>query len=90
MNDEEVIKSLTNIKGIGRWTAEMFLIFALGRLNVLSFGDVGLQRAIKWLYSKDSLTTAELAQCKERWDPYNTIASLYLWEVINRGLVTSK
>ncbi|OFW74924.1 MAG: hypothetical protein A2201_06375 [Alicyclobacillus sp. RIFOXYA1_FULL_53_8] len=90
MDDEDVIKSLTNIKGIGRWTAEMFLIFSLGRLNVLSFGDMGLQKAIKWIYDKDSVSNAELAQYKQRWHPYNTIASLYLWELIDRGLVTSK
>lgn len=55
--NEEVIKVLTNVKGIGRWTAEMFLIFSLGWLDVLSTSDVGLLRAIRWLYSLDSEPT---------------------------------
>jgi DNA-3-methyladenine glycosylase II len=86
--NEEIIKVLTNIKGIGRWTAEMFLIFSLGRLDVLSTSDVGLQRAIRWLYSLDSEPTKiEIAKYDERWNPYQTVASLYLWEAVNRKLI---
>lgn len=85
--DEEVIDSLTKIKGIGRWTAEMFLIFSLGRLNVFSTADVGLQRAITWLYNlKASPSTLELERLKDRWSPYCTVAALYLWEVINQKI----
>ena len=51
MGNETVIQQLTQVKGIGRWTAEMFLIFSLGRLDVLSLLDIGLQRGVKWLYS---------------------------------------
>lgn len=50
LQDDEVIKTLTNIKGIGKWTAEMFLIFSLGRLNILSYSDVSIRNGIKWLY----------------------------------------
>jgi DNA-3-methyladenine glycosylase II len=54
MSNDEVIKILTSVKGIGRWTAEMFLIFSLGRMNISSFFDAGLQRASKWLYQMEN------------------------------------
>ncbi|RED77605.1 MULTISPECIES: DNA-3-methyladenine glycosylase family protein [Cohnella] len=88
MDDEEVVRSLTSIKGIGRWTAEMFLIFYLGRPDVLSFGDRGLQRAAEWLYVAnmgDGLSHLQHKQAE--WKPYSTIVSLYLWEAINTGLI---
>ncbi len=83
MEDEEVVRVLTGVKGIGRWTVEMFLIFSLGRLDVFSEADVGLQRAIGWLYGGE----VEHLPMVEAWSPYKTIASLYLWEVINQGLI---
>jgi DNA-3-methyladenine glycosylase II len=94
--DEAVVAALTKIKGVGRWTAEMFLIFSLGREDVLSLGDVGLRRAARWLYGSgepdpvaDEAASVDLAQLGETWRPYRTIASLYLWEAVNRGLVGS-
>ncbi|WP_158453704.1 DNA-3-methyladenine glycosylase family protein [Paenibacillus beijingensis] len=86
--DDEVIESLTKVKGIGRWTAEMFLIFFLGREDVLSLGDAGLRRAVCWLY-EDGIKTAPgvLERHGEKWRPYRTVASLYLWEAVNRGHV---
>ncbi|WP_370991352.1 DNA-3-methyladenine glycosylase family protein [Bacillus tropicus] len=86
MNDTNVINSLTKVKGIGKWTAEMFLIFSLGRLNILSKNDVGLQRGIKWLYSIED-DELNLDYLFEKWSPYNTIVSLYLWEIVNRGFI---
>ena len=87
--DSEVIAQLTKIKGIGSWTAEMFLIFSLGRLNVLSVKDVGLQRAMKWLYQLDQYPDAvTMKKYGALWDPYCSIASLYLWEIVNRGLIS--
>ena len=66
----------------------MFLIFSLGRLDVLSTSDAGLLRAIRWLYFLDSEPTKnEMAKYDERWSPYQTVASLYLWEAINRKLI---
>jgi len=89
MTDQEVIQELTKIKGIGQWTAEMFLIFSLGRLDILSMADVGLQRAIKWLYKLDSAPNAfTLKELREVWSPYCTVASLYLWEVINQDYIS--
>ena len=62
-DDNKVIEVLTRIKGIGRWTSEMFLIFSLGRLDVISFGDAGLRRAIRWLYDfENNLNNSEIAK----------------------------
>ncbi|MBS4021401.1 MAG: DNA-3-methyladenine glycosylase 2 family protein [Dethiobacter sp.] len=88
LDNAAILESLTGVRGVGNWTAEMFLIFSLGRLNVLAVADAGLRSAVKWLYRLDSLPTKEemLAQGKA-WEPYETIASLYLWEAVNRRLV---
>jgi DNA-3-methyladenine glycosylase II len=85
--DEEIILGLTAVKGIGRWTAEMFLIFSLGRPDVFSCGDLGLKRALCWLYKREEASAAFLKECASRWSPNGTVASLYLWEAINRGYV---
>ncbi|MFX3635689.1 MAG: DNA-3-methyladenine glycosylase [Candidatus Pristimantibacillus sp.] len=88
LDNEEVIAVLTEVKGIGRWTAEMFLIFFLGREDVLSLGDAGLRRAANWLYGAEGgLGPAYLEIQSPNWKPYRTIASLYLWEAINLGHV---
>ena len=87
LTDEEVIYSLTQVKGIGRWTAEMFLIFSLGREDIFAFDDVGLQRAVKWLYMLDDVSPDKLKVLSEEWKPYRTAASLYLWEVINQDFI---
>lgn len=88
LSEEEAIKELTKIKGIGKWTAEMFLMFALGREDVFSHGDVGLQNAIKKIYKDrlpfdkdgkwkyDPLLTEEIVI---KWSPYRTIAARILW-----------
>jgi DNA-3-methyladenine glycosylase II len=78
--DEEIIEMLVKIKGIGRWTAEMFLIFSLGRPDVFSFGDLGLRNAVKKLYKlRKDPSPARLQQLSKRWQPHRTTASLYLW-----------
>ncbi|MCM2535152.1 DNA-3-methyladenine glycosylase [Neobacillus pocheonensis] len=86
LTNDEVIASLTSVKGIGKWTAEMFLIFSLGRENVLSLLDVGLQRGAKWLYNKEDGKKI-LEERAANWEPYHSIASLYLWEAVNQDLV---
>lgn len=73
--DEDVITALTEIPGIGRWTAEMFLIFGLRRPDVLALGDAGLQRAARLLYGAD----VELKGVGQAWRPYCSVASWYLW-----------
>src|SRR5262249_50510262 len=87
MEDSEVIERLTQVKGIGKWTAKMFLIFSLGRKNVLSLGDVGLQRAARWLYENPEHV---LKSRFEAWSPVNSLVSIYLWESVNRGYVDKR
>jgi DNA-3-methyladenine glycosylase II len=87
----EIITQLTAVKGIGTWTAEMFLIFSLGRLDILSLKDLGLKRAIQWLYGLKKFPSEQtMLKYGKKWAPYQTVASLYLWEVINRGLIKEK
>lgn len=80
LGDEEVITQLTRVKGIGRWTAEMFLIFSLGRADVLPVGDLGFRAALRRHYGLAELPGS--AQCQAiaaPWRPYCSIATLYLW-----------
>ncbi len=80
LSDDDVIAELTAVKGIGRWTAEMFLIFSLGRPDVLAIDDGALRSTVAWLYrldGEDSRTA--IARIGEAWAPYRTAASLYLW-----------
>jgi DNA-3-methyladenine glycosylase II len=80
-SDEEVISHLTTVKGIGRWTAEMFLIFTLDRPDVFSVGDLGLRNAIKKLYKlKDNATALDYNKIAEAWSPYRSTACRYLWK----------
>ena len=81
--DDEVVAELTKVKGIGRWTAEMFLIFSLGRLDVLPVGDLGLRKGVQKLHSLPELPEKdEIEKIAEKWRPYRTVATWYLW----RGL----
>lgn len=73
--DDDVIAALVELPGIGRWTAEMFLIFGLRRPDVLALGDAGLQRAARLLYGED----ADLESVGQSWRPYCSVASWYLW-----------
>jgi DNA-3-methyladenine glycosylase II len=81
MTDEEVIEHLTQVKGVGVWTAQMFLMFTLKRPNVLPTGDFGVRMAMKKLYKKRKLPKPEqmekIAKC---WEPYRSIACWYLWK----------
>jgi DNA-3-methyladenine glycosylase II len=80
MSDEEVIEALTDIKGVGVWTAHMFLIFALRRPNVLPVGDLGVRMAVKRLYKKRKLPTPKQMELLARnWHPYCSYAAWYLW-----------
>jgi len=83
-DDEEVIRQLTAIKGVGRWTAEMFLIFSLAREDVFSFGDVGLLNAISKLYGNGAaLSKDEVKAITEKCAPYRSYGSLYLWKSLD-------
>jgi DNA-3-methyladenine glycosylase II len=84
MSDELVIAELTKVKGIGRWTAEMFLIFTLGREDIFSHGDLGLRRALQKLYKLRKHPTKRRANTIVRaWAPYRSYGSLALWRVVD-------
>ncbi len=82
MDDEEIVDRLTAVRGIGRWTAHMFLIFRLGRPDVLPIDDYGVRRAFGLVYERAMPTPKELATHGERWAPYRTVASWYLWRAL--------
>jgi 3-methyladenine DNA glycosylase/8-oxoguanine DNA glycosylase len=80
MDDETVIAEVTQVKGVGRWTAHMLLMFCLGRPDVLPVGDLGIQRGIKETYGLDSMPDpAAMERIAEPWRPYRSAASWYLW-----------
>ena len=84
--DEEVVALLTPVRGIGVWTAEMFLIFSLGRLDVLPVADFGLRAGVKETYGLSEMPKRPyLTQAAEAWRPYRTVATWYLWK--SRGFV---
>ncbi len=78
--DDEVVRELDEVRGIGRWTAEMFLMFVLGRTNVLPMDDLGLRKAAQNLYGLNELPDHEkFMELSKAWHPYRSIATLYLW-----------
>ncbi|HHV50772.1 MAG TPA: DNA-3-methyladenine glycosylase 2 family protein [Clostridiales bacterium] len=80
LSDEEVVQELVKLPGIGRWTAEMLLIFSMGRMDVVSFGDLGIRRGMMKVYDLNGLTREQFEFYRKRYSPYGTVASLYLWE----------
>lgn len=84
LTDEEVIEQLTKIKGIGRWTAHMFLMFSLRRPNVLPTGDLGIQMAMRKHYRKRKLPKpAQMEKIAKCWEPYRSVACWYLWRSLD-------
>ncbi len=83
MDDEEVIAELVQVKGIGRWTAQMFLIFALGRQDVFPIDDLGVRTAIDKLYGfKGKQSKDEYLEIGRRWSPHATVGSWYCWRYL--------
>jgi DNA-3-methyladenine glycosylase II len=83
-SDEEIISELTKVKGIGRWTVQMLLIFSLGRLDVFPADDLGIRTAIKQLYRKRFLPKArQLEKVRKLWHPYASIACWYCWRSLD-------
>lgn len=82
LSDEEVLNELISVKGIGRWTAEMFLMFTLARADIFPADDLGIKNGVKKLTSKE-MKPKELAKFAERWKPYRTAASWYIWAVLD-------
>ena len=84
MDDEAVIEDLVRVKGIGRWSAEMFLLFHMMRPNILPVGDLGLQRAMERQYNDgEPLTKAEMREIGKRWSPWSSVATWYLWRSLD-------
>ena len=84
MNDEEIINKLVNVKGIGRWTSEMFLIFSLGRQDILPVTDLGVRKAIQKVYSLSELPKPNIMmEIAKPWRPYRSIATWYLWKFLS-------
>jgi len=82
--DEYIISQLVSLKGIGRWTAEMFLIFGLGKPDILSLDDAGLKRGFKLTYGlQQTPSDEEMISISEPWRPYRSVASWYLWRAID-------
>lgn len=89
--NEQIIEELTKIKGIGRWTVEMYLIFSLGREDVLSKSDGTIKRTIKWMYNLPVLpTNQDIKQIFEKWNGYETIVSTFLWKCIELNLIQNE
>jgi DNA-3-methyladenine glycosylase II len=79
-SDTEVIEELTTIKGVGEWTARMYLLFVLGREDVLPLGDLGIRQGLQDLYADgDDLTRAEMREIATPWRPYRSYGTLYVW-----------
>lgn len=81
LSDDEVIKQLSSLNGVGKWTAEMLLIFSMERPNVVSFGDLAIQRGMMRLYGLNELSKDKFEAYRKRYSPYGSVASLYFWAI---------
>ncbi|MBQ9338522.1 MAG: DNA-3-methyladenine glycosylase 2 family protein [Lentisphaeria bacterium] len=88
--DAEVITELVKLKGVGVWTAEMLLLFALGRRDILSSRDLGIRRGIMMLNGLDDLSDEQFEFYRRRYSPYGSLASLYLWRIKDGGLAAAR
>ena len=82
--DDEVMKELIAVKGIGRWIAEMFLMFTLGRADIFPDDDLGIRKGMMRLTNKE-LKSEEISKYAERWKPYRTVASWYIWKLLDKN-----
>ncbi len=85
LSDAEVIAGLTGLSGVGRWTAEMLLIFSLARPDVISYQDFGIRKGMRLLYGLENLSRADFVRLSEAYHPYASIASFYLWHIANNA-----
>jgi len=82
-SNQEVMGKLVELRGVGQWTAEMFMIFSLGRIDIFSPLDVGLQRGMRMLFGEQLTDLKHMEELAERWRPYRSIASWYLWKLVD-------
>lgn len=83
LSDEKVLDELVKLKGVGKWTAEMFLMFSLNRSDIFSMGDLGLRNAVAKLYGVDRDNLKAIEKISKKWSPYRTIACRYLWNSLD-------
>lgn len=89
-SDKEIIEELTQLPGVGVWTAEMLLLFSLQRKNILSCGDFGIKKGLCLLHGLEKIDKQTFMAFKEQYSPYGSVASLYLWEIANTNLMAGK
>ncbi len=90
MTDEEVRKKMTSIRGIGNWTAKMYLIFVLNRQDILPFEDGAFLQSYRWLYNTDDCSPESIKKRCAKWKPYSSIAARYLYRVLDLGMTKDK
>lgn len=86
LNDDEALKELVKIKGIGKWTAKMYLIFFLQRENILPYEDGAFLQVYKWLYNTKNITPESISRKCKKWKPYQSIGARYMYQALDRGL----
>ena len=90
ISDEEVLKSLTAVKGIGTWTAKMYLIFVLNREDILPYEDVAFLQGYKWLYKTNDVSRDAVKKKCLKWRPYSSLAARYLYRALDEGLTAEE
>lgn len=83
LSNDEVVTELTKVKGIGKWTAEMFLLFTLGREDIFSYGDLGLRKGFEKLYKIENPSNDDIRLVVEKWAPYQSYGSISLWHFLD-------
>lgn len=89
MDDAEIVKQLTAIRGIGNWTAKMYLLFVLQRPNVLPYEDIAFLQGYKWLYKTSDVSVPSVKKKCKKWSPYASYAARYLYRAVDAGLIKS-
>lgn len=83
LGDEELIVELSKVKGIGKWTAEMFLMFRLGHEDIFSFGDLGLKNGLKKYLDREDISVDEMKAVTDKWKPYRTYGAIAMWHLLD-------
>ena len=86
MTDDEVMRKLTSIRGIGNWSAKMYLIFALDRKDILPYEDTAFLQAYSWLYKTNDYSPEAVKKRCKKWKPYSSIAARYMYRALDMGL----
>lgn len=89
-NDDEIIKSLTSIRGIGTWTSKMYLIFVLDRQDILPYEDSAFLQSYKWLYKTNAISVNDIKKRCKKWKPYSSVAARYMYKALDMGLTKTE